>query len=56
MIGVRDESRLATLRAALSPMLEIGSPLALIPPPRLLLRFVCAPPGAAQGGGLGAAH
>ncbi len=39
VIGVRDESRLATLRAALSPMLEIGSPLALIPPPRLLLRF-----------------
>lgn len=39
VIGVHDQSRLAALRAALPPMLEIGSPLELIPPPRLLLRF-----------------
>jgi cytochrome P450 family 135 len=39
VIGVREESRLAALRSALPPMLEIGSPLELIPPPRMLLRF-----------------
>ena len=39
VIGVHDESRLAALRAALPPMLEIGSPLELIPPPQVLLRF-----------------
>ncbi|MDQ3762270.1 MAG: cytochrome P450 [Actinomycetota bacterium] len=39
VIGVQDKGRLATLRAALPPMLEIGSPLELIPPPRVLLRF-----------------
>jgi cytochrome P450 len=39
VIGVHDESRLAALRVALPPMLEIGSPLELIPPPRMLLRF-----------------
>ncbi|MGH3683904.1 MAG: cytochrome P450 [Pseudonocardiaceae bacterium] len=39
IIGVHDESRLAALRAALPPMLEIGSPLELIPPPQVLLRF-----------------
>lgn len=39
VIGIRDERRLAALRAALPPMLDIGSPLELIPPPRVLLRF-----------------
>ncbi|MGH3775801.1 MAG: hypothetical protein ACRDRR_08690 [Pseudonocardiaceae bacterium] len=39
VIGVHDEGRLAALRAALPPMLEIGSPLALIPPPPVLRRF-----------------
>lgn len=39
VIGVREESRLAALRSALPPMLEIDSPLELIPPPRMLLRF-----------------
>jgi cytochrome P450 family 135 len=39
VIGVHDESRLAALRAALPPMVEIGSPLELIPPPQVLLRF-----------------
>jgi cytochrome P450 len=39
VIGVREESRLAALRAALPLMLETGSPLKLIPPPRVLLRF-----------------
>jgi cytochrome P450 family 135 len=39
VIGVREESRLAALRSALPPLLEIGSPLELIPPPRMLLRF-----------------
>ena len=39
VIGVHDEGRLAALRAALPPMLDIGSPLELIPPPRVLLRF-----------------
>jgi cytochrome P450 family 135 len=39
IIGVRDEGRLAALRAALPPMLDIGSPLELIPPPQVLLRF-----------------
>ncbi|MGH3718360.1 MAG: cytochrome P450 [Pseudonocardiaceae bacterium] len=39
VIGVRDERRLAALRAALPPMLEIGSPVELIPPPRVLLRL-----------------
>ncbi|MBW0010436.1 MAG: cytochrome P450, partial [Pseudonocardiales bacterium] len=39
VIGVRDERRLTALRVALPPMLEIGSPVELIPPPRVLLRF-----------------
>jgi cytochrome P450 family 135 len=39
VIGVRDESRLAALRTVLPPMLEIGSPLELIPPPKVLRRF-----------------
>ncbi|MGH3838317.1 MAG: cytochrome P450 [Pseudonocardiaceae bacterium] len=39
VIGVHDEARLAALRAALPPMLEIGSPLELIPPPQVLRRF-----------------
>ncbi|MGH3799938.1 MAG: cytochrome P450 [Pseudonocardiaceae bacterium] len=36
VIGVHEQGRLATLREALPPMVEIGSPLELIPPPRLL--------------------
>jgi cytochrome P450 len=36
VIGVHDESRLAALRKALPPMVEIGSPLELLPPRRLL--------------------
>jgi cytochrome P450 len=36
VIGVHDEGRLAALREALPPMVEIGSPLELLPPPRLL--------------------
>jgi cytochrome P450 family 135 len=39
VIGVHDEHRLAALRAALPPLLDIGSPLELIPPPRVLFRF-----------------
>ena len=39
VIGVHDRHRLAALRAALPPMLEIGSPVELIPPPEVLLRF-----------------
>ncbi|HZD16214.1 MAG TPA: cytochrome P450 [Pseudonocardiaceae bacterium] len=39
VIGVHNEGRLAALRTALPPMLDIGSPLELIPPPRVLLRF-----------------
>lgn len=39
IIGVHDEGRLTALRAALPPMLDIGSPLELIPPPQVLLRF-----------------
>ncbi|MGH4017195.1 MAG: cytochrome P450 [Pseudonocardiaceae bacterium] len=39
VIGVHDESRLAALRAALPPMVEIGSPLELLPPPQVLRRF-----------------
>jgi cytochrome P450 len=39
VIGVHDESRLAALRTALPPMLEIGSPLELIPPPQVLRPF-----------------
>ena len=39
VIGVHDEGRLAALRTALPPMLEIGSPLELIPPPQVLRRF-----------------
>jgi cytochrome P450 len=39
VIGVHDQRRLAALRAALPPMLEIGSPVELIPPPEMLLRF-----------------
>ncbi|MGH3775799.1 MAG: cytochrome P450 [Pseudonocardiaceae bacterium] len=36
VIGVHDEGRLAALRTALPPMVEIGSPLELVAPPRLL--------------------
>lgn len=36
VIGVHDESRLAALRTALPPLVEVGSPLELLPPPRLL--------------------
>ena len=36
VIGVQDEDRLVALRTALPPMLEIGSPLELLPPPRVL--------------------
>jgi cytochrome P450 len=39
VIGVHDHDRLAALRAALPPMMEIGSPVELIPPPEVLLRF-----------------
>jgi cytochrome P450 len=39
VIGVHDEGRLLALRAVLPPMLEIGSPLELIPPPQVLRRF-----------------
>ena len=39
VIGVQDRHRLAALRAALPPMMEIGSPVELIPPPQVLLRF-----------------
>ncbi|MGH3772557.1 MAG: cytochrome P450 [Pseudonocardiaceae bacterium] len=39
VVGVHDQRRLAALRAALPPMLEIGSPLELIPPPQVLLRL-----------------
>jgi len=39
VIGVHDNRRLTALRAALPPMLEIGSPVELIPPPEVLLRF-----------------
>jgi cytochrome P450 family 135 len=39
VIGVQDERRLAALRETLPPMMEIGSPVELIPPPRVLLRF-----------------
>ncbi|MGH3821554.1 MAG: cytochrome P450 [Pseudonocardiaceae bacterium] len=39
VIGVQDERRLAALRATLPPMMEIGSPLELIPPPQVFLRF-----------------
>ncbi|MCA1822541.1 MAG: cytochrome P450, partial [Pseudonocardia sp.] len=36
---MHDKHRLAALRAALPPILEIGSPVELIPPPEVLLRF-----------------
>ncbi len=36
VIGVRDEGKLAELREALPPIVEIGSPLELLPPPRIL--------------------
>ena len=39
VIGVQDERRLAALRVALPLMMETGSPLKLIPPPPVLLRF-----------------
>ncbi|HEX2299097.1 MAG TPA: cytochrome P450 [Pseudonocardiaceae bacterium] len=38
VIGVHDEGRLGALREALPPMVEIGSPLELLPPPRILRR------------------
>lgn len=36
VIGVQDPARLAALRDALPPLVEIGSLLSLLPPPRLL--------------------
>ncbi|MGH3909539.1 MAG: cytochrome P450, partial [Pseudonocardiaceae bacterium] len=36
VIGVHDEGRLAALRSALPPLVDIGSPLELLPPPRIL--------------------
>lgn len=39
VIGVHDENRLDALRAALPSMVEIGSPLKLLPPPKVLRRF-----------------
>jgi cytochrome P450 len=36
VIGVHDELRLARLRHALPPMVEIGSPMQLLPPPKML--------------------
>ncbi|MGQ0777953.1 MAG: cytochrome P450 [Pseudonocardiales bacterium] len=36
VIGVHDEARLAALRTALPPLVQLGSPLELLPPPRLL--------------------
>lgn len=36
VIGVHDETRLAALRAALPPLVDIGSPIELLPPPPLL--------------------
>lgn len=39
VVGVHDKGKLAALRAALPPMLEIGSPVELIPPPQMLRRF-----------------
>ncbi len=36
VIGVQEKDRLAALRTALPPMVEIGSPLELLPPPRVL--------------------
>jgi cytochrome P450 len=39
VVGVQDERRLAALRLALPLMMETGSPLKLIPPPPVLLRF-----------------
>lgn len=39
VIGVQDETRLAALRTALPPLVDIGSPLELLPPPAPLRRF-----------------
>jgi cytochrome P450 family 135 len=39
VIGVRNEHRLAALRVALPLMMETGSPLKLIPPPPVMLKF-----------------
>ncbi|HEU0087079.1 MAG TPA: cytochrome P450 [Pseudonocardiaceae bacterium] len=39
VIGVHDEARLAALRTALPPLVDVGSPLELIPPPQVLRRF-----------------
>ncbi len=36
VIGVQEEDRLAALRTALPPMVEVGSPLELLPPPGML--------------------
>lgn len=36
VIGVHDEGRLAALRSALPPLVDVGSPLELLPPPRIL--------------------
>jgi cytochrome P450 len=36
VIGVQDESRLTVLRTAVIHLIEIGSPLTLLPPPRIL--------------------
>ena len=39
VIGVQDETRLAALRAALPLLVDLGSPLELLPPPKALRRF-----------------
>lgn len=36
VIGVHEESRLAAMRTALPPLVQVGSPLELLPPPRVL--------------------
>jgi cytochrome P450 len=36
VIGVHEQDRLAALRTALPPMVQIGSPLELLPPPQVL--------------------
>ncbi len=55
VIGVRDEARLAALRTALPELLEIGSPLTLLPPAGAAQCRAVASPRAAQGPGARAA-
>ncbi|HEX2299096.1 MAG TPA: cytochrome P450 [Pseudonocardiaceae bacterium] len=38
VMGVQDEARLAALRAVLPPLVDIGSPVELLPPPKPLRR------------------